>query len=53
MVEGNRVSLKVKSVYSSPEENFLLNTCVLLRSESIVATPDLLLSLACSGTSKG
>jgi hypothetical protein len=39
------VSLKVRSVYSNPEENFLLNVCVLLRRESIVATPDLLLSL--------
>ena len=40
------VSLKVRSVYSNPKENFLLNTCVLLRTESIVATPNLLLSLA-------
>ena len=46
MVEGNRVGLKVKSIYSNLEENFLLNTCVLLKSESIVATPDPLLSLA-------
>jgi len=40
------VSLKVRSVYSNPEENFLLNACVLLRSENIDATPDPLLSLA-------
>jgi hypothetical protein len=33
-------------VYSNPEENFLLNTCVLLRHENIVATPDPLMSLA-------
>ena len=31
-----RVSLKVRSVYSNPEENSCLNACVLLRSESIV-----------------
>ena len=36
------MSLKVRSVYSNPEKNFLLNICVLLRRESIVATPDLL-----------
>ena len=40
------VSLKVKSVYSNPEENFCLNTYALLRSDSIVATPDPLLSFA-------
>jgi hypothetical protein len=40
------VSLKVRSVYSNPEENFLLNAYVLLRREKIVATPDLLLSLS-------
>ena len=32
--------MKVKIVYSNPEENSCLNTIVLLRSESIVATPD-------------
>ena len=37
------VSLKVRSVYSNPEENFCLNACVLLRRESIVATPNPLL----------
>ena len=40
------VSLKVISVYSNLEENFLLNACILLRSENIVATPNPLLSLA-------
>ena len=40
------MGLKVRSVYSNPEENFCLNPCVLLRSENIVATPDPLLSLA-------
>ena len=34
------MSLKVISVYSNPEENSCLNVCVLLRSESIEATPD-------------
>ena len=33
------VSLKVRSVYSNPKENSCLNACVLLRSESIDATP--------------
>ena len=41
------VSLKVRSVYSNSEENSCLNACVLLRSESIAATPDpFMLSLA-------
>jgi hypothetical protein len=35
-----QVSLKVRSVYSNPEENFCLNACVLLRSENIDATLD-------------
>ena len=34
------VSLKVRLVYSNPEENSCLNACVLLRSESIDATPN-------------
>ena len=34
------MSLKVRSVYSNPEDNSCLNVCVLLRSESIEATPD-------------
>ena len=47
MVKVILVSLKVRSVYSNLEENSCLNACVLLRSESIVATPyPFLLSLA-------
>ena len=47
MVEGNMGKFEVRSIYSNPEENSCLNTCVLLRSESIVATHDpFLLSLA-------
>ena len=47
MVEGNMGKFEVRSVYSNPDENSCLNACVLLRSESIVATPDpFLLSLA-------
>ena len=34
------VSLKVRSVHFNPEENSCLNAYVLLRSESIDATPD-------------
>ena len=40
MVEGNMGKFEVRSVYSNPEENSYLNTCVLLRSESIDATHD-------------
>jgi hypothetical protein len=36
---------EVKMVCSNPEENYCLNACVLLRRESIEATPDLLLRL--------
>ena len=32
MVEGNMGKFEVRSVYSNPEENSCLNTCVLLRS---------------------
>ena len=39
LVEGNMGKFEVRSVYSNPEENSCLNACVLLRSESIVATP--------------
>ena len=46
MVKGNMGKFEVKSVYSNSEENSCLNACVLLRSESIVATPDPLLRLA-------
>ena len=34
------VSLNVRSVYSNSEENSCLNTCVLLSSENIDATPN-------------
>ena len=34
------MSLQVRSVYSNSEENSCLNVCVLLRSESIEATPE-------------
>jgi hypothetical protein len=40
MVEGNMGKLEVEMVYSNPEENFCLNICVLVRRESMVATPD-------------
>ena len=46
MVEGNMGKFEVRSVYSNLKDNSCLNACVLLRSESIVATPDPLLSLA-------
>ena len=47
MVEGNMGKFEVRSVYSNLEENSCLNACVLLRSGSIVATPNpFLLSLA-------
>jgi hypothetical protein len=46
MVEGNKGKFKVKSVNFNPRENSLLNACVLLRSENIVATPDPSLRLA-------
>ena len=46
MVEGNMGKFKVRLIYCNPEDNSCLNACVLLRSESIVATPDpFLLSL--------
>ena len=32
--------MKVRLLYSNPEENSCLNACVLLRSEIIDATPD-------------
>jgi hypothetical protein len=45
MVEGN-IGKFESQISFILEENFLLNACVLLRSESIVATLDPLLSLA-------
>ena len=40
MVEGSMSKFEVRLVYSNPEENSCLNACVLLRSESIEATPN-------------
>ena len=34
--------MKVRSIYSNLEEIFKFNTCVLLRHESIVPTPNLI-----------
>jgi hypothetical protein len=46
MVEGNMGKFESQIVYSNPEESSCLNICVLLRRESIVATPDPSLSLS-------
>jgi hypothetical protein len=40
MIEGNKSKFEVKLVNFNPGDNSLLNACVLLRSENIVATPD-------------
>jgi hypothetical protein len=40
MAEGNMGKLEVEIVYSNLKDSFCLNICVLLRCESIVATPD-------------
>ena len=40
MVKGNMGKFDVRLVYSNPEENSCLNASVLLRSESIEATPN-------------
>jgi hypothetical protein len=45
IVEGNMSKFIIRIVHSNPKENSCLNTCVLLRHESIVATPDPSLSL--------
>ena len=46
MVEGNMGKFEARLIYSNPKENSCLNACVLLRRESIDATPDpFLLSL--------
>jgi hypothetical protein len=45
MVKGNMGKFEVRIVCSNPEESSCLNACVLLRCESIVATPDPSLSL--------
>jgi hypothetical protein len=46
MVEGNMGKFEVRIVYSNLKENSCLNACVLLRCESIIATPDPSLSLS-------
>jgi hypothetical protein len=46
MVKGNMGKFEVKIVRSNPKESSCLNACVLLRRESIVATPDPSLSLS-------
>ena len=40
MVEGNMGKFESQISLFQPEENSCLNACVLLRSESIDATPD-------------
>ena len=40
MVEGNMGKFEVRSIYSNLKDNSCLNAYVLLRSESIIATPD-------------
>jgi hypothetical protein len=54
MVKGNMGKLKVEKVYSILEEKFCLKACVLLRRESVVATPDptLTINSVLLGTSK-
>jgi hypothetical protein len=46
MVKGNMGKFEVRIVRSNLEESSCLNACVLLRHESIVATPDPSLSLS-------
>jgi hypothetical protein len=46
MVKGNMGKFEVRIVHSNLEESSCLNTCVLLRRESIVATLDPSLSLS-------
>jgi len=41
MVQGNMGEFESHIGFSNLEENFLLNACVLLRCEHILATPDL------------
>jgi hypothetical protein len=45
-VEGNMSKFEIRIVHSTPEDSFCLNACVLLRRESIVATPNPSLSLS-------
>jgi hypothetical protein len=46
MVEGNMSKSIIRIIHFNLKERSYLNTCVLLRRESIVATPDLSLSLS-------
>jgi hypothetical protein len=46
MVEGNMSKSIIRIIHSNPKETSCLNACVLLRRESIVATPDPSLSLS-------
>jgi len=46
MVKGNMGEFLVRIVHSDPEDSACLNTCALMRCESIVATPDPSLSLS-------
>jgi hypothetical protein len=45
-VEGNMSKFIIRIIYSNPKESSCLNTCVLLRRESIAATPDPSLSIS-------
>jgi hypothetical protein len=46
MVQGNMSKSIIRIIHSNPEERSCLNARVLLRRESIVATPDPSLSLS-------
>jgi hypothetical protein len=46
IVKGNMSGFKIRIVRSNSEESSRLNACVLLRHESIVATPHPSLSLS-------
>jgi hypothetical protein len=46
MVKGNMGKFEVRIVCSNPEDSSCLNASVILRRESIVATPDPSLSLS-------
>jgi hypothetical protein len=46
MVEVNKSKFEVRSVNFNLGENYLLNACVLLRSENIIETPNPSLRLA-------
>jgi hypothetical protein len=46
IVEGNMSKFIIRIVHSNLEENSCLNACILLRRESIVATPYPSLSLS-------